>query len=222
QSGISIIDVTNGQLGAVTPLVTSADTDDGSYHFYPTWSPDAKYIAFVTSWDPNIVNGNYLGSVGNAHGVLRMVEVAKAPVTCPGPDCIELTRGTGYAPSAAQSQSGTQGSTWPKFAPFAQGSGSVYFITYTARRQYGLYPDITSQLWMFGIDTTLSGDPSFPPFWLPYQDIRDGSLSPYWTETLPCEADVEADTCEGCLEEEYCQVNEARTSCACVARSVIR
>lgn len=202
------VNVAAGTLGNAKVIVTAPT--DGSYHFYPTWSPDSAYIAFVTSWDVNGASG----SLGNDHGVLRMVAVADAPVTCPGPKCIELGRGTGYGVDAAQAMSGTSASTWPKFAPFEQGDG-VYFITFTSRRQYGARPLSNTQLWMFGIDTKVAGDPSFSPFWLPYQTESDGSLSPYWTKTLPC--NTEGGVCNGCLSSEQCAVNTDDNSCTCEA-----
>jgi hypothetical protein len=221
-SGIAIMPVTGGVLGTAKMIVANPGAGNG-YHYYPTWSPDGKYVAFVTSWDDN--DGK--GSNGNRYGVLRMVEVAKAasaPITCPGPDCIELTRGTGYTPADAQAQSAnTFAAAWPKFAPFAQGADkNIFFITFTAKRPRGAVPTSTTQLWMFGIDTKLiaSGDPSYSPFWLPYQDESDGSLSPYWTETSPC--NTEGGTCDGCLDSEVCVVDTKFNSCSCQVRDTIK
>lgn len=205
----------DGSLGSAVVVVTAPS--DGSYHFYPTWSPDAKYLAFVSSSDAN----GSSGSLGNDHALLRMVAVADAPADCPGPKCIELTRGTGYTPADALAMSGTTGSTWPKFAPFAQGQNqNVYFITFTSRRKLGVRPLDNTQLWMFGIDTAVTPDPSFSPFWLPYQSPSDGSLSPYWTETLPC--NTEGGTCNGCLASEQCVINPDENSCVCEAIPVAK
>jgi hypothetical protein len=67
---------------------------------------------------------------------------------------------------------------------------------------------------MFGIDTAITPDPSFSPFWLPYQEPSDGSLTPYWTEVIPC--DTEGGTCNGCVaDREYCLVNTDTNSCQC-------
>jgi len=211
KGGIGVLPANaDGTLGTAKVIVTAPT--DGGYHFYPTWSPDSKYLAFVTSWDQNGTSG----SLGNDRGVLRMVAVADAPVTCPGPKCIELSRGTGYSVADARGTVETSGSTWPKFAPFAQGSDkSVYFITFTSRRRYGVRPIDQTQLWMFGVDTNRAGDPSFEPFWLPYQDTADGSLSPYWTETLPC--NIDGGTCNGCLDSEACLVVQNTNQCTCAA-----
>lgn len=196
----------DGTLGNVRIISTPTA---GAFHFYPTWSPDSKYVAFVTSWDTN----DNVGSLGNDHGVIHMVPTA-GNTECPGAGCIELTRGTGYGAAEAEAMSGTYGSTWPKFAPFAQGAAqNVYFITFTSRREVGAFGNPSTQLWMFGIDTSVSPDPSFSPFWLPYQDHGDGSLAPYWTETLPC--NIEGDTCNGCLDGEVCVVSRDTSECKC-------
>ena len=70
--------------------------------------------------------------------------------------------------------------------------------------------------------TTSGDDPSYVPFCLPWQTTQDGSLSPYWTETLPCQADALAQTCEGCLDDEFCLVNEEMTSCSCATRATVK
>jgi hypothetical protein len=193
----------DGTLG--TPSVIAEASGD-AFHFYPTWSPDSAYVAFMTAWSSSSLN--------NDDAVIHMVP-ATGTTTCPGAGCIELTRGTGYTASDAQGGDGT-GSTWPKFAPFAQGaSKNIYFITFTSRRKRGLTPSSDSQLWMFGVDTSVTPDPSYAPFWLPWQSIDAGSLAPYWTEALPCNADVGTGSCEGCLEVERCVVNPDDNSCSC-------
>jgi hypothetical protein len=76
-----------------------------------------------------------------------------------------------------------------------------------------------TQLWMFAVDLDKVGtaDPSYAPFWLPYQDIEDASLSPYWTETIPCAQDPQGG-CVGCVGQESCVVTG--DTCQCRADEV--
>jgi len=216
-SSIAIVPVTAaGQLGNAIEHVMPAP---GYTLFYPTWSPDSKYLAFVGAKQEAAPRAGAKGSLNNERGVIYMVPTSGGPYTCPGTGCTELTRGTGY--SQAEADAGNvDGSTWPKFAPFPQGD-SVYYITLTANRQVGARPGERKQLWMFGIDTSQAGDPSYAPFWIPYQEYEDvANLAPYWTETPPC--DTSSGTCEGCLEKEVCAVNRQTQECRCDTPLVTR
>jgi hypothetical protein len=144
------------------------------------------------------------------------------PYTCPGPECYELTRGTGYSPSEAAAGNGKH-STWPKFTPFSQKGGNLMFISFNSHLDYGFVDgvrgddgDRLSQIWMFAVDVSKvgNGDPSYAPVWLPQQDPADGSLTPYWSERLPCNMDPEGG-CSGCVGDETCIV-EVDGECSCL------
>jgi hypothetical protein len=202
--------------GSLSNMKTLVEQQPGWTHYYPSYSPDGRWVVFVSA--PNagapdawrIVNGN-------AHGVLRMVEVSTAPVTCPGQGCQELTRATRYSPADASALRG-QHTTWPKFSPFMQ--GSMMFVSYTSNIDYGFLARNKTQIWMAAIDPTraTNGDPSFPPIWLPYQASDDQSLTPYWAETLPCTA--EGGTCSGCAVGEICEVTSGESGPECRCKGI--
>ncbi len=218
-SEIAVMSYEGSELGK--PRVLVAKQPDVN-HFYPTWSPDGKFVAFVSALaappgsDP--LDKQRGKSISNPTGVLRLVRAAGGPYTCPGPDCYDLTRGTRYTPEDAKAGRAKH-STWPKFAPFEQGSdGSKMFISFTSKIDYGLVSQDTSQLWMFAVDVGSlkpGQDPSSAPIWLPYQEATDGSLAPYWTEVLPCSKDPNGG-CKGCVNGESCVV-DTKNQCSCAA-----
>jgi hypothetical protein len=212
RSSIAVLGYSGGTLGAPDILVPNSGDE---YHFYPSWSPDGKYIAFVSArWDKTAAPNQK--SISNPGAVLRLVPSSGGPHACPGPSCYELTKGMQYTAAQAASGAGKQ-STWPKFAPFAQGAnGELMFISFNTKIDYGFLAQDLTQLWMFAVDVSklASGDPSLAPIWLPYQDFEDGSLTPYWTETLPCQADP-GGGCSGCVAGEECIVNEQTNECHC-------
>lgn len=203
-------------------LVRNAN-NDGTYHFYPTWSPDGKWIAFVSAPKP-VQSGE--SSSGNRNTILRLVSTEGGPHACPGAACVDLVNGQQYTTDRAFVQRSAVGSTWPKFTPFAMAPmpgapKDVMWITVSSRAAYGLvsYENTSTQLWMFAIDVRkarMGMDPSYPPLWLPYQDPKDASLEGFWTEKLVC--DIRPDgTCNGCVNGELCGT-ALDGSCFCYAQ----
>jgi hypothetical protein len=104
----------------------------------------------------------------------------------------------------------TGGDSWPKWTPVVQKykSGQLLWVTFSSRRQYGLRtpggPDSTAQIWMTAIDlgkAKTGADPSYPAFWLPFQDVKTGNHIAQWVtkvERKPCSKAAE------CLSGEQC------------------
>ncbi len=202
-----------GTLGAAHVIVKESPT---AYHFYPSWSPDGKWIVFVSAPAGK-------SSLSNPNAVLRIVPSTGGPFSCPGSQCFDLVRGTQYSWTDAAGAKGGKHSTWPKFSPFAQGPNkNLMFISFTTEIPYGFLTNNVQQdkpeLWSFFVDTDKlvfgKGDPSYAPVWLPYQEINDGAISPYWTTTLPCTVDG-ANNCIGCVQGEDCAIDKVNATCQC-------
>jgi hypothetical protein len=219
--GISVIKVdrATGQMQSTGIPIT--EPQSGHFHYYPTWSPDMRYLAFVDA--PACAGTASCKSDKANNGVLYMVKTTEGlPHRCPGdPSCIELARGGQF--SAAMQGGGQAGihSTMPKFTPYAQGpTGNVMFISFTSKMNYGWNDNKGGdQIWMFGIDVNRSGDPSYAPIWLPYQKPTDGSLAPFWAATAPCQS-AAGGGCTGCRTGETCLVNEVTNTCTCAGGAV--
>jgi hypothetical protein len=175
------------------PAEVIVPANPGEFHFYPTWSPDGKYVAFVTA-----PTGTGSISYDQRDGMLRLVDVATRQVY----DLSRATQGVG------------NGSTLPKFAPFPppEEQGGLLFLTYNSKIDYGLLllngekPEVDrfAQLWMAAIDPArLPDDPSSAPIWLPFQNFAHQSHFGYWTSRINCRDDV-LDACgpgESCVNE---------------------
>jgi hypothetical protein len=189
-SGDIVVMPYNG--GAFGPAVTVIPAKVGTeVHFWPSWSPDSKWLVFNTQ--------TCSGSCGQYNAVQTRLRLVKAiddagqPVSGGAP--IELLAGT-HAPNNSNN--------WPKFAPFLQGNRYA-FIVYSGRYKYGFAGGSQPQLFMFGLDLDKaragSGDPSFQPIWLPFQEPNTGNHSAIWTTDVACGSDGE------CPSEFRCVAN---------------
>jgi hypothetical protein len=95
---------------------------------------------------------------------------------------------------------------YPTVSPIA--AGGYFWVFFTSRRTYGnvmVQPEtdaVTKKLWVAAINIEsdgptlpdpLTGDPSYPPFYLPGQELASGNIRAFATLT-PCENDGSACT----------------------------
>jgi hypothetical protein len=121
---------------------------------------------------------------------LRLASADVDGQTCPSATCFDLARA---------SQGTSVSSTWPKLSPFSQANDQLLFVTFSSKIDYGFALINTgtsgarrAQLWMAAIDlrtAAAGGDPSLPPFWLPFQDITETNHLPFWTALVACTQD---------------------------------
>jgi hypothetical protein len=170
------------------PTVVVAGTDD-VFHFYPTWSPDGRYVAFASAPRELDEAGRKRKSYDQKKARLRLVARE-------GGSVYELANATHQL---------EKWSTYPKFAPFSIGQGgSQFFLTFNSKIDYGLLldndarPDArkVAQLWMSEVDVTkLPGDPSSAPIWLPFQDPSAAGHLGIWTNEVKCRTDQGGAAC---------------------------
>jgi hypothetical protein len=183
---------------------TVAEGTDELFNFYPTWSPDGRYIAFASAPRELDENGNPRKSYDQKKARLRLVS---------------REGGTVYELENATHQR-NKWSTYPKFAPFSVGhSESRYFLTFNSKINYGLLLDNdakerdeyrVAQLWMSEVDATkLPADPSSAPLWLPFQDPTQPGHLGLWTKEVKCRKDQAGPACDFgqiCNEANTCVV----------------
>ena len=166
---------------------------EGENNYYPSFSPDGKWVLFNRS--PSNAN-----SFGASDAEVWAVS------TLGGAQPIRLDKAsTGNTDS------------WPKWAPDVQPyrGRSIMWLTFSSTRKIGLRkqtvgedsdgePTPISQIWMAAFDPDrgeIVGDPSYPAFWLPFQEPESGNHIAQWVtriERQPCNVESECASGELC------------------------
>ncbi|MGM0559059.1 MAG: hypothetical protein ACQEVA_21925 [Myxococcota bacterium] len=146
------------EASSVSNTIPGADTA-----CYPTWSPDAEWIAF-------------------AHGTGARSESEQSALYImkrDGSSVSRLTNASG-GPNAAHSFQ-------PNFSPFE--AGGYYWLSFLSTRPYGNaevgtagLPTPHQQIWVAGIEKSASpgSDPSVVAFWLPGQSVQAQNIAGFW------------------------------------------
>ncbi|HEY1558865.1 MAG TPA: hypothetical protein VGF94_28775 [Kofleriaceae bacterium] len=151
---------------------------DGTNNYYPSFSPDGKWILFNKG--DNTQNGA-LNQSGSYNGPNAELWVMPADNSSPP---VQLT--------TANISAGLTDS-WGRWAPFAQTFGAnseqMYWITVSSKRDFGvrLVGTQRPQVWMTGFfpDRATGGmDPSSPAFRLPFQDITSDNHIAQWAQQV--------------------------------------
>lgn len=172
---------------APTTLIQQSGSEN---NYYPTFSPDNELIIFNRSSAESYDAPDASLWVIRANGKGTPLELKAA------------NGGTNLCNS------------WPKFSPFIQQyqKGKLLWFTFSSRRDYGLRlkGKAQAQLWMAAIDLgkdEMGTDPSYPAFWLPFQNIQTGNHIAQWTKEVvrkPCGLDGDCPTGEVCASDGYC------------------
>jgi hypothetical protein len=172
-------------------------------NFFPVWSPDSKWIAYV----------NALGKSKDAlTATLRLVDPA-------GGAPIDMTR----LNERVNNLDGVLdiGNSMPTWAPSTK--PGTFWVAFSSLRAYGTVraqDPKEDQIWIAAVDPTLP-DPGYAGFWAPFQNVDDGNHRAFWThstEDTQCHCvDVCGDAldndCDGSADEADCSVCEAAETC---------
>lgn len=145
----------NGEFGEIRVLV---EPEEPVQAFYPTFSPDGRWIAF---------NQSTGDGYDDPDAELWVVSVD-------GGEPIRLD---------AANQGPELTNSWPHWAPLPD--DDVLWLAFSSRRPYGEQVDGEPQVWISAFDPALADaleDPSWPAFWLPGQSTEHNNHLPVWVD----------------------------------------
>ncbi len=162
-------------------------------NYYPSYAPTGDWVVFNRS--PSNADSFANATIDQDAGVAPDGQLF----------VVSSAGGTPVALTTADNPGNCQ---WPKWAPVSPDyyAGKILWLTFTSDRAYGLRlaTGKQNQLWMIGFDPAKAAagqDPSFPAFWLPFQDISSGNHIAQWTTTVarkPCMTVAQCDSGQAC------------------------
>ena len=184
---IAVVPYNDGNFGDATTIV--ARTQGQEFHTNPSFAPDSQWIVFNSARKAECASPTAMNNGVNVAGLCMSYDQRAARLRLvraqAGATPIELTAATRQA---------NMTTAWPKFAPFQQSGGRLVFFTFSAKTEYGwvVAANQRPQIWMSAIDLSKAGgggDPSYAPFWLPFQDSSTNNHEVIWTKDIACVRD---------------------------------
>ena len=197
--GCSIVRIPVVDGGWGPPDVLVASTSAADNNFFPRYSPDGTWIAYVHAAGK---------SRNQPTSELRLVPAGGgAPFTL-----ARVNHRVGPLDSVADI-----GNTMPAWAPSSH--RGIHWLAFSSTRDYGkvLVGDKVPQLWIAALDLSRTGDPSHAAFWLPLQDPAQRNHRPFWAidPERPCDGAGEVcdgfdNDCDGLIDDDCasCQPTE--------------
>jgi hypothetical protein len=198
---IALLPYNDGDWGEPEILVASTGADDNN--FFPVWSPDSRWIAYVNA------PGKSKDAVG---ATLRLI-------SADGGDPIIMTR----LNERVNNMDGVLGvgDSMPTWAPSTR--PGTFWLAFSSLRAYSVVrpaDDKEDQIWIAAVDPE-AADPGFSAFWAPFQNVDDGNHRAFWTHTDEdtqchcqdtCGDDFDND-CDGTADEADCVECQAAEIC---------
>jgi Tol biopolymer transport system component len=198
---IAILPYDGGAWGEAQVLIPSSDANDNN--FFPVWSPDSKYLAYVHA------EGQ---SRDATSAELRLFDVAAGQV-------ISMLR----VNQRVNNEDGVMevGNSMPTWAPSTK--PGTFWLAFSSVRAYSIVrppDDKADQIWIAAIDPSAK-DPSYAGFWAPFQSIAEGNHRAFWThasDDTQCRCvDICGDSldndCNGTADESGCSECSAEEIC---------
>jgi hypothetical protein len=169
-------DATN-TFGPIQTLLAFDSADPNTYNYYPSFSPDGKWIAFTRS-----NNGGTSYNNGSAETWVIATDGSAAPIRLSAADQVHNTA------CCAQPTN-----SWARWVPFGQTFGAtgepMFYLTFSSERPFGtrIPNGGVPQIWMtpfFPKRAEAGLDPSGPAFRVPFQDVRTANHIAQWTTAV--------------------------------------
>jgi Tol biopolymer transport system component len=198
---IAILAYDDGVWSEAEIAVASEGASDNN--FFPVWSPDSKYLAYVHA------EGKSKDAVS---AELRLLDVASGSV-------ISMVR----LNQRVNNEDGVTGvgNSMPTWAPSTK--PGTFWLAFSSLRAYSIVrppDDKEDQIWIAAVEPG-APDPGYAGFWAPFQSTEEGNHRAFWTHASDdtqcrcvdmcgdsldndCNGTADEDGCSECQMEEIC------------------
>ena len=171
----------DGTFGTPEIVVASSGADDTL--FFPSVSPDSRWIAYVRARGRSKDNVTSRLLLVRSDGSGRPIEMPLLNQRVSDADGLTMV-----------------GNSMPTWAPST--APGIFWLAFSSVRDYGdvLVGDERDQLWAAAIDPTRAAtgaDPSFAAFWMPFQQIEEGNHRAFWALAGEDECPATIEVCDG-------------------------
>jgi hypothetical protein len=198
---IAILSYDGGAWGDAEVVVPSAGLTDNN--FFPVWSPDSKYLAYVHA---------EAKSKDAVSAELRLFDVSSG-------DVVSMVR----LNQRVNNEDGVTGigNSMPTWAPSTK--AGTFWLAFSSLRAYSVVrpaDDKEDQIWIAAVDPGAE-DPGYAGFWAPFQSTEEGNHRAFWTHASDdtqcrcvdiCDDSLDND-CDGTADEADCAVCQAEEIC---------
>jgi hypothetical protein len=209
---IAILPYRDGAWGEAEVVIASEGTTDNN--FFPVWSPDSKYLAYVHA------DGKSRDAVS---AELRLFDVVEGGVL----SMVTLNQRVNDEDGVL-----ALGNSMPTWAPSTK--QGTFWLAFSSLRAYSVVrpaDDKQDQIWIAAVDPSAE-DPGYAGFWAPFQSIEEGNHRAFWTHASDdtqcrcveicgdsfdndCNGTADEDECSECAAEEICD-DGIDNDCDCV------
>jgi hypothetical protein len=198
---IAVLPFDGTSFGTVEILVPSTAPDDNN--FFPAFSPDGRYIAFVRAKGKSRDAGSAtLNLLDTESGDIRNLE--------------RLNQRVG-----SDDEKGGLGNSMPVWA--GSNADGSFWLSFSSLRGYGETrpkDKKIDQIWLAAIDPTLP-DPGYAAFWAPFQSLDHGNHRAFWTDASDDTACACVDRCGDAIDNDCDgEVDEMDCAVGCIAREI--
>jgi hypothetical protein len=214
---IAVLSYDKGAWGTPEVVIASKGSDDNN--FFPVWSPDSKYLAYVHA------DGKSKDAVS---AELRLFDVSSGDVI----SMVRLNQRVNNADGVT-----AVGNSMPTWAPSTK--AGTFWLAFSSLRAYSVVRPADKQkdqIWIAAVDPNAT-DPGYAGFWAPFQSIADGNHRAFWTHASDdtqcrcvevcddsldnnCNGTADEDACSVCGPEEICG-DGIDNDCDCVVDNCV-